>query len=599
MPKIPFKNLEIKQQKRFKNKGFKMKDNCGIDTETYQGFVKLICDDSGRYKFIDDFEGIVSFLTHSRFKEKFNWFYNIRFDFESIIKYLDYNELLTLYQDMQIVRDGITISYIDKKFFSIKNKHNEYYYFYDLYNFLDTSLNNAAKTFLNDEKLSIVDSSQLNTNLDYWNENENIIIDYCIKDAKLTKRLADYFWRLVYKNMNFVPKRPFSKGKISEEYFLSKCFIPTINNIDKKVLEIAYNSYTGGRFELVKKGHFDKVYTYDIKSAYPAQIAELIDYSKGLWEKTDIYHEDAYTGYYLCDINCLETDISPFTKKVNLLNVYPNGHFKQFLPKWEYDLIKEHFPNSDIKTIYGYEFWEKELLYPFKEEINRLYQWKETEKDESVKYAVKIFMNALYGKFIQVTNYNTGKLFNPIYASEITSKTRVTLIKKALEAKDNLISMSTDSIASEKKLSVPLHPSLGDFDKDFEGKGVYVISDVYCLENEQAKKIKSKLRGFSVALTKDSGGTAKKGQTIKLSDILNKMINETIYEYETVRVYHLGECLTHSKTLDVSKINIFDKVKKSIDINSDEKRIWDRQFKSGVDAMNNIIESKPLYLEGD
>lgn len=596
MPKIPFNELVIKKQKRFKNKGFKMKENTGIDTETYQGFVKLICDDSGRYKMIEDFEGIISFLTHSRFKEKFNWFYNIRFDFESIIKYLDYDELLTLYQDMQINKNGYQITYIDKKFFAIKNRHNEYYYFFDLYNFLDTSLNNAAKKFLNDEKLSVVDSSQLNTNMEYWKANESIIIDYCIKDAKLTKRLADYFWGLVYKNMDYTPKRPFSKGKISEEYFLAKCYIPTINNLPPKVLEIAYNSYTGGRFELIQKGYFDKVYTYDIKSAYPAQIAELIDYSKGEWLKTDDYHADAYTGYYFTQIDCLEPVLSPFTKKEHLLNVYPNGRFKQFLPKWEYDFISQHFPNVALKVISGYEFYEKELLYPFKEEIERLYHWKETEKDDSVKYAVKIFMNALYGKFIQVNNNQTGKLFNPIYASEITSKTRVTLLKKALEAGDSLISLSTDSVSSEKRLKVPSSPKLGDFDKDFEGKGVYVISDVYCLWDDKLN-YKSKLRGFTISLTKDSGTASKKGQVIKLSDILKQMPDKTVYEYETTRVYHLGECLTHVNSLDVSKINLFDKVKKSIDINSDTKRYWDRDFKSGTDAMENTIGSKPLYLK--
>jgi hypothetical protein len=56
MPKVNFDNLNIKFQKRYKNKGFTMKSNTGLDTETYEGFVKLICDDSGRSSEINNID---------------------------------------------------------------------------------------------------------------------------------------------------------------------------------------------------------------------------------------------------------------------------------------------------------------------------------------------------------------------------------------------------------------------------------------------------------------------------------------------------------------------------------------------------------------
>ena len=55
-----------------------MKENTGLDTETYHGYVKLICDDSGRAQDIDDIDGIISFLTHERSRNKFNWFFNVK-----------------------------------------------------------------------------------------------------------------------------------------------------------------------------------------------------------------------------------------------------------------------------------------------------------------------------------------------------------------------------------------------------------------------------------------------------------------------------------------------------------------------------------------
>lgn len=590
MPKKPFELLTIVTQKRFKNKGFTMKENTGIDTETYKGYVKLICDDSGRHKDIDNFDDIIKFLTHVRFKNSFNWFYNIKFDWESIIKYLDYSDLIELYNEKTLQYKTYRLNYLDKKYFSITYKNN-YYYFYDLYGFLEASLNNASKKLLGDEKLlDVVDSSRLNTDLDYWAEHYADIRKYCIKDALLTKRLADYFWDIVYQNMKYFPKRPFSKGKIAEEYFLSTCYVPMINNIPEVVLKYAYNSYFGGRFELLKKGYQEKVYSYDIKSAYPKQIAGLIDFSKGGWIETKEYHENAYTGFYDCLVTANESFFSPFIYKIAGLSIFPNGSFRQILTKTEYDFIRLNFENCDLKIVKGYEFFPKSLEYPFKSEIERLYAWKEKEKDEHIKYCVKIFMNSLYGKFIQVSGdqNRTGKLFNPIYASLITSGTRVKLLEFALQSPDNVIMFSTDSIHSTSPLNVPAKPQLGDFSQDFEGEGVYIMSDVYNLWND--KKQKNKLRGFSLAMEKDIDS-----DILMLKDILKNMQTDK-YEYTTMRPYHLGECLLHKKARKIEDLNIFGEVEKSININGDKKRHWFDTFRNGKECLRKNFNSIPLKI---
>jgi hypothetical protein len=598
----PFDILNIIHQKRFKNQGFTMKENTGIDTETYKGYVKLICDDSGRSKDVENFDDILKFLTHYRFRNSFNWFYNIKFDFESIIKFLDYGTLINLYQDKKIEYGGYSLTYLDKKFFSIQDENNNYYYFYDLFNFLEVGLNKAAKKFLNDSKLdNLVDSAELNINLQYWNDNYDNIVKYCIKDSLLTKQLADYFWDIVYKNMQYYPKRPFSKGKIAEEYFLSKCYIPTINNIPNAVLKYAYNSYFGGRFEILKKGYFPQMYSYDIASAYPYQMTNLIDFSKGGWNEVKNIEkpsEGAYTGFYDCKISCNEAFFSPFIYKVQELNVFPNGKFKQFLTKQEIDFINLHFENADISIVKGYEFYPNTLEYPFKSEIERLYAWKEKEKDENIKYAVKIFMNSLYGKTIQVSgDYNrTGKLFNPIYASLITSGTRIKLYEFALQSPDDVIMFSTDSVHTTSPFKYPKIKTLGDFAQDFEGEGVYLMSDIYNLWNDGRKKYKSKLRGFTLAVEKDY--QEEETDILKLKDILSQM-QGTEYSYTTKRPYHLGECLLHRKARKIEDLNIFAEVQKTIKINGDKKRHWFSEFKSGKDCMKRSIASLPLKIGVD
>jgi hypothetical protein len=607
MPYKPFNLLTIVHQKRFKNQGFTMKQNTGIDTETYQGYVKLICDDSGRHKDISSFQEIMDFLTHYRFRKSFNWFYNVRFDFESIIKYLDYSDLIKLYHDKQIQYNKYTITYLDKKFFSI-NDGNNYYYFYDLKNFLDVGLNKASKQFLHDEKLDIVDNKQLNINQQYWKDNYENIVKYCIKDAELTKQLADHFWNIIYKNMEYYPKRPFSKGKISEEYFLDRCYIPTINTFMIKhetdkiitytcnpIIEMAYNSYYGGRFELLKKGYFDKVYSYDIKSAYPSIIAELIDFSKGGWIKLqqgDKPNQQAYTGFYNCQVECNESFFSPFIQKIGILSIFPNGKFTQILTKQEYDFIEAEFENVTLTVRNGYEFYPKSLIYPFKSEIERLYEWKEREQDPDIKYCVKIFMNALYGKFIQKSgdNNRTGKLFNPIYASLITSQTRIKLLKMGLQSPDSVIMFSTDSVHSTEPLKTPKEPKMGDFAQDFIGEGVYIMSDIYNLWNLNTQKHKSKIRGFALAMEKDI-----QSDEVMLKDILINMESDK-YKYSIFRPYHLGECLLHKKARKIDDLNVFGEVEKSIDVNGDKKRHWFSDFKNGKECLKKQINSIPMKI---
>jgi len=607
MPKIPFEELDIANemviQKRQKCRDWKKKENTGLDTETYEGYVKLICSDDGSFKEVSSFMDIIRFLTQKKFLNKFNWFYNIKFDFESIIKYLDYDELVTLYQERRIIKNSFTIVYLDKKFFAVLDKNGHNYYFYDLFNFLDTSLNKASKKFLNDKKLDVIDSSRLNIDLDYWKTEKENIIKYCIYDANLTKRLADYFWNLLYQNMNYAPKRPFSKGKLSEEYFLKMCYIPTINLLanDKRfginVLNYAYNSYYGGRFELLKRGYFPKVYTYDIKSAYPAQIANLIDFTKGKWEITHNKNptSDAYEGFYQVKINCQESYFSPIVKKEHELSLYPNGRFEQYLCKSEIDFIKENFENIEITIKTGYEFFEKDLIYPYKKEVEYLYRWKETEQDEDIKYVVKIILNSLYGKTIQVVgfsdkkNVRTGKLFNPIYASLITAKTRIKLLELACQKPESIIMFSTDGVHSDKPLKVGSKPNLGDFATDFSGEGVYLMSDVYNLWND--KKTKNKLRGFSLAMEKDIDSDG-----ILLKDILENM-NTPEYKYTTKRPFHLGECILHNKKRDVKRdLNVFGDVEKSINVNGDKKRVWDKDFINGKECLKHNILSVPVVV---
>ena len=216
MVMIPFDELNIKIQKRNKKMSKLTYKNTGLDTETYQGYCRLICDDSGRHIFTKNFDDALEFLTHSRFRNTFNWFFNIRFDFESIIKLIDDTKILTdLYENKQIEYDDFKISYLDGKYINIIDDNNHSFHFYDIANFIQSSLNEASKKFLNKTKNDNVDSKRLNIDINYWIENKENIVKYCIQDAVLTKEISDFFLNLMQKSVNFIPQKMYSKGSYS------------------------------------------------------------------------------------------------------------------------------------------------------------------------------------------------------------------------------------------------------------------------------------------------------------------------------------------------------------------------------------------------
>ena len=624
MSKILFDELEIKPQRRFRKSYPKKYDCVGLDTETYKGKCKLICDSYGIYNEPETFNDIARFLTETRYVNKKNFFFNLRYDFQSLIKFLPIELIYELYSTNECYINDIYdenimyhLFYLEKKFFRIKkmkfdDNNNDvlkrgHCSFYDLASFLEGSLDSLSEKYLGEHKIDTIDSSRLNEDINYWNENKEEIIKYCLYDAKLTKMLADKFWKLMFNALDFLPKYPFSKGALSQEYFIHKCnFIPRIErffrNMDNSIndcrlngiLRYAYEAYSGGRFELLKRGYFKEVYLYDIKSAYPSEIANLIDFTRGKWRKT--VHYDRYNyGYWYCDINFYHSVISPFMQKSMGLNIYPNGKFKTFLTKNEINFIFKNFKGVSIDPIAGYGFILEDLqkpFLPFCKEINKLYNLKENEENEEIKLCYKLTANSCYGKFWQQVGGHTGKLWNPMYATEITANTRLKLLDAALKNNiKNIIGFSTDSIFSEKPLKLKQDSKLGSWELKYKGKnGIFLMTDIYSLQTDNGDK--HKMRGFKIKLNKND----KEYDYITVYNILNKLGEYTRFKYKVKRPLNLGEVIMQYKAKDLSMLNVWRNDERIISINGDIKRIWENKFNNAYEPFEITHTSEPILI---
>ena len=212
---IEWKEISKNQQpssKKLKEKGRMNIPIYAFDTETIDGYVKLIACNDGKYLLFDkikenNVEKILKFMTRKEYYSSLNFFYYIDYDVAAIIKYLPEKNIKELLTTARTTYKDFHLSYIPHKVFTIK-RFKKFWRFYDLWQYYKTSLDNAAKTYLNSEGKDPIDRERLSYDLSYWKKNLKAIIDYCIKDCKLTamEELVDEIIKL-YQGIRRVSKK--------------------------------------------------------------------------------------------------------------------------------------------------------------------------------------------------------------------------------------------------------------------------------------------------------------------------------------------------------------------------------------------------------
>jgi len=585
-------NFEDLRFRKHPPKPLKRKRNhpvMGMDTETYRGTCKLLTDSDGEHIQDATLDELLQWLTRKNLRVTHIFYYNMDFDVQSILKMLPRPLIQDLYEHGECEYYEYRIKYIPKKMFTItKAKHVSR--FYDLWQFYESKLEVAALKYLGVGKDTLpFETGELNVEMGIWKEYEDTILEYCIKDSVLCQRLGMVLQDCLINKIGLKPQNYISRAALSKHYFRNNADIPDVRKIRKNVLRLAFYAYKGGRFELLKKGHFDHVELYDIKSAYPSTIRNLIDVTKGEWRWVTEVNPEAHYGFYLCDLNLKYRYISPlpYVMKNDVL-AYPFGTWRTVVTKEE---LLECLEPSEYKVLYGYEFYPAEISYPFRAGIDKLFKIKNnTDEDEYLYELTKRIMNSLYGSFYEKIKkpggLSAGKLFNPVYASLITAATRVQSYKYAKQREQDVISFATDSVAFAGEQKLPESNEIGGWELKAEGPADYIMSGLYRIDN------KIKTRGFKKATKINT----EEGEFNSIFDYIQVHPEKQTYKGTVKRPLHLIESLLHSKKYTIDDVNIWMPEKRTLDINKDIKRIWDREFLNGGQLWEKTIDSHPLYV---
>lgn len=544
----------------------------GIDTEADNtGRCFMICTSIGDTFTLKEFPGC---LFTRKYRNKSFVAYNLKYDSGAFVQHLPKTKLKEL-QELDITEhNGYTYKTIGKKCISIRYGKNSVT-IYDIYSFFLTSLDNASKRWLGEEKIEMETKSFSKS---YIKENWEKLSEYCIWDAKLCSRLAEIIIKK-FEDFDVYPQKLYSTAYVSWQYFKQRCafvHVKEFYDYEPYVLNAAMSSYNGGKFEVTTRGK-GFFHEYDIVSAYPYEITNLHNTLKARTLRDKKRHKDFHFGFINATIKIPATLPSPTAFKFNNVCLYPSGIYRKWYTAIEFDYFVDNGCDYVINEAIHLKCRSNEK--PYHNEIYDLLQLKDRykrENDELSYYTIKIFLNSLYGKFCQLTptkdGLKAGSSWNPIFASYITAGTR-TRIAEMQNKYPSIVAVHTDSITSTIPLDIKTGRGLGEWEESVKGEGIIVGSGVYQIGD------KSKFRGFRTK-TPLLDLLPYKGKTFKMTHIAPLSWRE---------VAHRG--------LEVDMINRFIEQDKDIHINFDKKRMWLNDWKHYGEIRDRVIHSIPFMIQ--
>ncbi|QLH03000.1 DNA polymerase [Nitrosopumilus cobalaminigenes] len=536
----------------------KLRQIHALDTETYKGDIFLIADSDGRYLDKITPESVIKWLFCKKYHGSWNFFYNLSYDAEVILKLL--GSELYRYRftgKLDFWWGDYHLEYFPGKSLRIKKGHHSVLFF-DIMQFFGGSLSNAYQKNigeLSSEYLSMKEKRKEFT-LRFYNHNKKKIRNYCIQDCKFTKELSEKWITLFSNAFSFYPAKWTSAGYLAEKVLINNGInLPRFVDTPYPIQELAFKSYFGGRIELIKRGYIGKAYLYDINSAYPDAIAHFPDLSKGKWIKRKSIHADTKLGFFkvLCDIPD-DSIVAPFPFKTNNVILYPSGKFVTYCTLSELQACKKNL----YRILEGYQFISTSDIYPYRKFIQSLYQKRQKLKKENnpLEQPIKIILNSIYGKTGQKINGVMGNLFNPVMFAFITGYTRAKLYefvtRNRLEG--DIVAFATDSICTTKKLNLD-SKRLGDFSYDGESQDTFYLQNGFYRFNGIWKQ-----RGLGRLGSKE----------IEHLDTFEKD-GKLFYKFNVLRNSRLRSSILSDRIQDIGKIA---PITREVNLNADRKRLW-------------------------
>jgi len=338
--------------------------------------------------------------------------------------------------------------------------------------------------------------------------------DYCALEcnylAQLMEKLREYCYAA-----GIVPKSWNGAGKLASALHklhgtMERQQIEML--VPKGVLEYASAAYYGGRFEITRTGKIeDKVYEYDIRSAYPDAMRSLPCLQHGTWEQARGKVLRNHPGIFVASVSfrCDPIDgglgqLGGLPVRSTKGNLYWPLHGAGIY--WDCEIRSAE--RLGYKCIYknGWIYKSSCSCRSF-DWVEELYDYRRSIGSSGPGYPIKLAINSLYGKLAQ--RVGNPKYSNLIWAGLITALTRSKLNVAILLAspRTDIVMLATDGIYSLSPLDLPVGERLGEFESAVMD-GIFIVQPgLYWSPKKRDEARKSKSRGLSGSFFETVGMT--------------------------------------------------------------------------------------------
>ena len=658
MKTTDFNKLKFRTYRYFQFDSKEQREIKGWDTETSRGQCGLLCNSDGQVIESHDIDTLLMHLTEENYQKTVNMFYNLTYDYSAILKCLPAKNIEEIAVNNFTQYHDYKLQLIPKKLFKIQKDvtsdsgkiRPKTWKYFDMWQFFkyekSGSLDAVSEKYLGEHKVDVEGITGISKAeykfKDFKNEE---IQKYCIDDSLKVAKLG----KIISESCNHIGlmfNQPYSCATLSMNYVYglkgvkSPLWFFFNRPKNRKVFEYAFNTYSGGRFEVTQRGTFQDVWEYDVNSMYPKRTCELQDIFKTDFEfcKSEqavdkLRNKETYYVF-------LKIKVKPDMKFINILPIREEGliiyprttkHITAWVTLPELELLEKY--NQDFQILEGFVGTPEVVEYPYQAIFEEIYSERmKYPKSHFLSSLYKIIMNSFYGKKIEMNlnltiddskedakachdvldmlldeenedivlrEYIPGKFFCPPYASMITSTARCVVADAMLSAPEpeqNIVGCFTDSVISLCELDLPVSSTMGDWEMHQYDEMNMVGTGVYYLHSNSGEQ-KTRTRGFKFMNMADFDFATflqSKYPTKK-----NISLKEAVRTHDLDNFNVIMSCQKEKtdKKPDCTKCQYSTcPCKKEVNINFDMKRKWDREFKSVSDIFKSRIGSKTRVI---
>jgi hypothetical protein len=375
---------------------------------------------------------------------------------------------------------------------------------YDIHSFFDSGYADALVDWEigTDEEREAIKAGKAKRSEFVWADIEPIR-DYFRLELRLMPPLCERL-RAVFADAGYVPRSWHGPGALARMALRRHHVYDAMAATPNAVSAAARYAFAGGRFELKWAGHFkQRIYNYDIHSAYPYFATHLPNLARGTWRKSHRYEHGKF-GVYRIRYEASDPDsfsLYPLFRRLSNAGVAWPYRVTGWYWGPECELVAD---DPDAEIIEGWVFDEDDPTdRPFAW-LSEYYNHRQRLKNnkQASEYTFKLIINSVYGQLAQRVGWDRKNGKPPRthqleWAGYITSACRAAIYRAGIAAGDGLISIDTDGIYSLKPIeSLCIGDDLGDWELAEYDDGVFWQSGVYSLHTTGDGWVKGKSRGI-------------------------------------------------------------------------------------------------------